>query len=501
MISQAVCVTAVDGLKTRYYKGNDKMSDIQKKLLQYFDEMVVYKDFRQNGMRNFGIPSFLRDWLMKKYQDSDGVFDIGDMQSFIKKRIPSKEDWNAIKSRLLDGELVKILAKTEIDIDVQTGEYRFELPDYGLRSKETIIDEKCIEKNREDLTRYRTFWGQMSLGYRAPTDPRKRDGRIVMRDFKNFCPYTLDLDYYKDMSAEFTTEEWIDVLLGAVDYNASGYVNQIEKLTVLSRLLIYVQNNLNMIELAPKGTGKSTFFESTSKYGRVIIANMSRASMFYNKARRKPGLIFDYDFVAVDEVQSAGFTDIDEMRTSLKGYLESGKYSDDSYEGISTAGMVLMGNILCDDMDVSSPMFQQYLPKAFHESALLDRFHGFIKGWDIPRLHEGIKMNGWALNTEYFSSILHMLRSDASYDAIVEELIVVPERADTRDTTAVKRLASAWLKLLFPKVRRPEDVDLREFRYKCFEPACRMRGIICQQLKMMDSEYDRPFADYDVRRI
>ena len=129
------------------------------------------------------------------------------------------------------------------------------------------------------------------------------------------------------------------------------------------------------------------------------------------------------------------------------------------------------------------------LPTLFQETALLDRIHGFVKGWDIPRMNDGLKLTGWALNSEYFCSILHELRNDMSYRAIVEKIVEVPEHADTRDTEAIKRLATAYLKLLFPNVRNEFDVDKMEFRDYCLMPAMKMRRIIKIQQGMIDSEY------------
>lgn len=129
------------------------------------------------------------------------------------------------------------------------------------------------------------------------------------------------------------------------------------------------------------------------------------------------------------------------------------------------------------------------LPLVFHESALIERFHGFIKGWNIPRMKDDLKVNGWALNSEYFCSIMHELRSDMTYRSIVDEYIVVPEGADTRDTEAVKRIATAYLKLLFPNVQRMEDITPREFKRYCFDRARRMRDTIKYQLGLLDVEY------------
>ena len=119
----------------------------------------------------------------------------------------------------------------------------------------------------------------------------------------------------------------------------------------------------------------------------------------------------------------------------------------------------------------------------------MDRIHGFIKGWEIPRMNEGLKISGWALNSEYFSTIMHLLRDDISYRAIVDRIVDYPTNADTRDTEAVKRIATAYLKLLFPNVRSPKDINAREFNTYCLLPAKRMRQIIVKQMGMIDNQY------------
>ena len=472
------------------------------KLRDYFNEMVVFKDNRHLNLKDLIPQSFLRDWLLKKYQDEDGNTDMEGLQDFVKRFKPPKDDWEQIKARLRDGESVKLLAKVDIEVNLRSNTVSFALPEYDVGTGETEIETHAWDASRDELVRPDVQWGQIELVYRAPSDARKRDGKIMMRRFANFCPYVLDLEYYKDMRSEFTLEEWIDVMLEAMDYNASGYTDTIQKYTTLSRLLIFVQNNLNMIELAPKGTGKSYMFGNLSKYGCCIATKMSRAALFYNLASHKEGPIFRNDFVAIDEVQTGTVNDKDEMRTALKTYLEDGvfKPADGSMKS-SKAGMILLGNIPVDSMDTNAPMFD-YLQEVFRESALLDRFKGFIQGWYIPRVHEDLKMNGWALNTEYFSSILHMLRSDPSYDRIVDELIEIPDHADTRDTMAVKAMCSAWLKLLFPNVRSADDILYNkemsyQFKDKCLRPAKEARAIIRRQLALMDREYaNKPLPDY-----
>lgn len=481
------------------------------KLKMYFDEMFVYKDLKNNNFFSaLSLPSFTRDWLLKKFEDEKGYFDNEELANFVKKFIPKKNDWIAIKSRIVkDNERVRMLAKIAIEINIRTGEVSFTLPDFGLTAKETIIEDDVWYDCKDELVSGHEVWGMIELAYRLPDDSviPKIPGKIRLVSFKNFCPYTIDLEYYKDARTKFDTNEWIDLILGAVDYNADGYKNEEEKLTMITRLLPFVEKRLNLIELAPKGTGKSYLFGRVSRYGWLSSGGvMSRAKMFYDISKRTEGLVSGNDFITLDEVQTISFTDVDEMRAALKGYLESGIFTVGNYEGTASSGMILCGNISKETMenDGTTNMFCE-LPRVFHESALIERFHGFIKGWNIPRMTDDLKISGWALNSEYFCSILHELREDTSYRAIVDQLIVVPEGADTRDTEAVKRITTAYLKLLFPQVRVVTDIRPRDFNRYCLRRACNMRATIRMQLSIMDSEYrgkDLPqFKVRDIREL
>jgi ATP-dependent Lon protease len=477
------------------------------KLRDCFDEMVVYKDLRKsNFFSSLSLPSFMRDWLLKKFEDENGQFNTEEVLQFVKTYLPRKDDWISIKNRVvIENERVRFLAKISVEISVEKKQVYFALPDYGLTYKDTIIEEEVWDNCKEDLLHGET-WGMVELGYRSPEDadflfsPQTgsgstakgaNKGKIKLVAFKPFYPYSVDIEYYKDARTEFSTSEWIDILLGAVDYNASGYADEETKLTMLTRLLPFLEKRLNLIELAPKGTGKSYLFGRVSRFGALPTdSKISRATLFYHKSKHTEGLVANNDFVVLDEIQTIQFGDVDEMRTVLKAYLESGIIKIDSYERAADAGFILCGNIRKETMDSGgfSNMFEE-LPKSFHESALIDRFHGFIKGWNIPRMNEDLKISGWALNSEYFCSILHELRSDMSYRAIVDELVEVPDTSDTRDTEAVKRIATAYLKLLFPNVRSASEISASDFKRYCLQRAYRMRDTIKTQLGILDSEY------------
>lgn len=461
---------------------------MQDKLKEYFDDMVVFKNLKEsNFFKDLNLPSFLRDWLLKMFEDEDGKFDVDELTSFVKSYIPSKLDWIAIKNRIVvEGERVKILTRVSIEINITTHDVSFALPDFGLTNKDTIIEPNIWDECKDELVKAKETWGVVELGYRYPEGKNK--GKIRLLSFQNFCPYEIDLDYYKDVRKQFTIHEWIDVLLGAIDYNAEGYENEHQKLSMLTRLLPFIEKRLNLIELAPKGTGKSYLFGGLSRYGYLSAGKMTRAKLFYDISRREDGLVFFHDYIAFDEIQKVEFDDPNEMTQTLQGYMEQGTVKIAGKNDVADAGFVMLGNIDEQKMDEYQNMFDS-LPTIFRTSALMDRIHGFIKGWDIPIMNEGLKICGWALNSEYFSTIMHLMRDDVSYRAIVDKIVEYPSDAKTRDTEAIKRIATAYLKLLFPHVRSEKDIDAGEFNTYCLIPAKKMRQIIVRQMGMIDLQY------------
>jgi len=464
----------------------------EQKLKEYFGDMLVYKS-PDNGkfFSALSLPSFMRDWLVMRFAGQDGQVNKEEVSNYVRRTIPKKEQWKQLQFDMLRNyQSVKFLAKIKIDFDTASRTAYFSLPDFGVpKSKgEAIADWDVVEQNKEYLLAPNEVWGIVELICEEQEDKRNQSV-LKLKGFTPFCPYQINFDYYCNARAQFTVDEWIDVLLSAIDYNPAGYVNTNQKMTMLSRLLPFVEKRVNLIELAPKGTGKSYLFSQISKYGWLVSGgSISRAKMFYDISKRNTGLASHYDYVAFDEIQSIKFTDKNEMQGALKGYLESGEFRVGDYKGVGDSGLVLLGNIDIGLMNTNTNMFVN-LPDIFHDSALIDRFHGFIKGWDIPRMKESLKVNGWAINVEYFSEIMHMLRGELIYRAIVDDLLELPKNADTRDTEAIKRICTAYMKLLFPNIRQTEDVNKANFIKYCLEPAMEMRRVIKTQLGIIDSEF------------
>lgn len=446
------------------------------------------------------IPSFIKDWLIKKFMDEDGTVDKNGLLFFLSKFIPQKEEAKKFKGELMQTKAErKILARIIIEPDVRNDIIRFSIPDLEISSKEGIIERFVTERYPELLGG--EVWGIFSLVY-VPPGSSSRDGYIAIVDYKPFKPYDIDLDYFREGRREFTLIEWVDLLIRSMEYNPDSFLSLDQKLNFLSRLLVFVEPRLNMIELSPKGTGKSYIYNNLSKYGWCISGGIvTRAKMFYDMSRKTFGFITKHDFVALDEIQTIKFSDEEELRGALKNYLEAGTFKIGDVSGTSEAGLVLLGNIpLTEDLKPINQFYFQELPDFFKESALLDRFHGFNEGWKLPRINESMKIKGYALNVEYFSEVLHSLRSASEYSLIIDELLEIEVKADTRDTNAIKKIATAYFKLLFPHVRDVSEVDKEEFEIFCLRPAIDKRGIIRRQIHMIDPEYRENLPEIKVKK-
>ena len=475
---------------------------LEDKIKEVFADMVVLKDpQRSEYFSNLSIPSYMRDWLVMKSSDDDGAVEYESVRRYIKRYIPNREDFEQYKFQMVNGETVQFLARVRVSVDVKSGKTLFELPDFGgsRGGAAGVVAYDVAEQWQDTLLRESENWGIISLNWTMEGTVSRPKGVIRMAGYKPFCPYSVDLDFYRDARQEFNIHEWIDVIISAADYNPDGYRNEegdvceATKLYFLRRLLPFVEKRVNLIELAPKGTGKSYVFEKISKRGWLISGGtVSRASLIYDNAKKTGGLLTRFDYVGFDEVQSITFEQPGQIQQALKHYMEFGEIKGFDAMLTADAGVIVLGNIDAERFDINRNMVAN-ISEVFGESATLDRFHGFIPGWKIPRMTTGMIARGWALNTEYFAEAMHALRDDLRYAAVVDELIDAPSNADKRHMTAIKRLCTAMMKLLFPHVQSAGDISREEFLRYCLNPAVEMRSVIYKQLCIIDpKEYNTP---------
>ena len=462
---------------------------VEEKLRDVFADMVVLKSpQRASFFKDLKMPSFMRDWIVMKFSDDEGSVDRERIINYVKRYVPSKEDYEQLKFQLTSGETVTILARIRVSVDIKTGDTLFEMPDFGDTKSGAggIIEKRIVEQWQSTLLKESENWGIIELTWMQDFSKKKASGFIKMIDYKPFCPYSVDLEDYKEGRRSFSTDEWIDVLISAADYNAGGFESSSQRLLFLQRLLPFVEKSLNIIELAPPGTGKSYLFGQISRFGWLVSGKSTRAQLIYNKTSKREGVVAYKDYVALDEIREADYMKDTEMHSSLQQIMENGSFkADDGHLVNVDAAIVFLGNISGNSMNEHVFMFEE-LPVPFHRSPFLDRLHGFIKGWDLPRMNDDMKANGWALNSEYFSSILHELRNNSSYRGIVDDMLDIPPKADTRDTEAIRKICTAYTKLLFPHAESTADISPDDFDTYCLQPALEMRSIIREQMGLVD---------------
>jgi ATP-dependent Lon protease len=331
------------------------------------------------------------------------------------------------------------------------------------------------------------IWGVGKLEYAPPNDVRPT-GKIWMVDFRPMQNARLDMDLFCEHRAAFALDAWRDLLIASMGYNPLAYSNA-QQMHLLTRLVPMVQDRINLIELAPKGTGKSFVFLNLSRYVRLVSGGkVTAAALFYNNATRQPGLLSNYDVVVLDEAQALSFDKPGEIIGVLKDYLESGSFARGGTQKIEAgAGLVLLANIPMgeDKRPLQNNLFGE-LPDFLRETALIDRMHGILPGWELPRIEQSFIATGLGFKADYFGDVLHHLRHRAGYDYLVQQYMHGIGTNDRRDNTAIARLATGFCKLLFPHAIISEG-DFREY---CLKPAVQLRQRVRDQLSLLDPEFE-----------
>lgn len=456
------------------------------KLIGAFPEATINKTTSGNTLANFlDLPADVKSWLLQKFTNSEGVLQAFELSEYVKEFRLKTNEWNL---KLLEaahtakGE-IKLLTKVVVEFDYANELICFSLPEYGFPKKknEAQLDWSTIAHSKNHLLNPDGAWGEATLCYDC--------GMVKLVEFKPLCPYTFELKKYQKGREQYTTDEWIDVLLAGLNFNPEGFDKE-GKLTLLQRFLPFVEKRLNQIELAIKGSGKSYCYSQLSIHNWLTSGTVSRATAFYNNATKKVGYFSRYDNVIWDECQTIKCANAEEMNGVLKPYLENGEIRIGNYCGSADAGLTLVGNIPIGQMDFEKHNMFSTLPKMFKESAFLDRFSGIIEGWKIGRFTEDKKYEGWGLSANYLTGMFHELRNEFYYRAIVDEILEVEGNCDTRNFEAIKKTCTAYLKLLFPQVKSVADVNVEDFKTYCLKPAIRMRWAVLCQLRHLDEEYE-----------
>lgn len=464
-----------------------EMSTAEELIKRNFPDVCIDKGLAQTvSLGGRAIPQFVLDWLIGRYTEN-GMVNHEKIKQFLSRHLPDKSHKQLMLKELQDGETLKILDSYGVEIDIKKGRKIVNIP--SLDTKGFIRDD-IVEANKSLLLG--NVWGSGTLQVRQSEDG---DNEIWLEDFKPMQTAIIDLDYFIEQRQNYTLEQWREVLVRSMGYNPDSYSPK-QQLWLIARLIPMVQPRVNIIELAPKGTGKSFVFSQLSRYAWLISGGIvTRAKLLYDMTSRNFGVLTRYDAVILDEIQTINFKDPEEIIGALKGYLETGEFRVMNVSATSEASFVMLANIkMASD---GQPLLENYfdaLPRFLQETAFIDRIHGLLPGWELPRIQKIMIGQGIALKADYMSSVFHALRKKTEYSNYFRDRTY--SDGDLRDINAVERICSGFLKLLFPDLN---TLTREQFIEYCLSPAKQLRSIIRHQLSIRDHEYKSGLATIDAK--
>ncbi len=454
---------------------------LEEKVLRVFGSLSIDKRrLPASKLQSRGVPGYVGEWVLDTVVGGQGPLSIEDaakVGAWAEKYIPRPDDGNLIKNRLMNGEQVKVLTPLQVEIIYNRSrkERVAKLPMIG--TYDAHIPDDIVAKNQALLKQ--GMWGVTEL--------LGVDDGIAVTSFRPMQA-TVDLSLWRKARSEFTLGEWRALLLLSMGYNPQAFTLD-EQTLLLCRLLPLVQKNMHLMELAPKGTGKSYVYENISPQVRLVSGgNISPAVLFVNNATGQAGILARYAVVVLDEVQTLKFEKPEEIIGSLKGYLANSRIARGGlHEMASDCGFVMLANITLDkdQKPVAEPLVRE-LPSFLQETAFLDRIRGLIPGWQIRKLSGSSFAAGSGLKSDFFGDVLVALRHDLEADQTCNRRIELSgERPYRRNEESVRALASGFLKLLFPH----NEYSNEEFEQCCIAPAVKLRQGVWDQLFYADAEY------------
>jgi ATP-dependent Lon protease len=458
-----------------------------------FESACIDKSlYSGSGLNEQSIPVFVGEWLIdRQLKGGEWSDDVRQkVIDFVRKYIPTKDEVEDLKQRLRTGDLVLVLEYVSPRVNLERDQAALESGSLG--NQKVQVEGYLLDKYPRLLKG--GMWGLASYQYRR--SEKKGGGEVWLTDFKPLQADRIDVEAYVTKRRAFDREQWTQLLINSLGYHAegSGYASDKKRLALLTRLIPFVQRRVNLFELAPKGTGKSFLFGQFSRYSRLIEGGaVSPAVLFYNENSGIPGLFTQFDLVVFDEAQTLSFTNPDVTVAKLKGYLEQGKYSKGKFTVAADAGAVFIANVQIgsNGKPVHEHNLFSEMPALLQETALLDRIHGLLPGWELPRMSVDTLSKGVGLKADYLGEIFHALRFRLEYDEFVEQRQHLIGSRDFRDVRAILRLSAGLLKLLFPDL---STITEQEFITYCLRPAIALRQALRDQLHYLDPE----FPNYEI---
>jgi len=453
---------------------------VEAKLVEVFPEETVSKKLARLHQID-RLPRFISEYAVRELvgdrEDSAGM---AVLQRFVKQYYPEPKDKDRVLHEITTRSEYTLLDEFKVRVDPKRNLRRVEIP--SLQIHDAMIIPSILEEHKALLEA--GMWGTAKLSYQPSILPDETSTQtpIIITEFEPLQYSNVNLEEFKRKRSRFTLEEWIDVLMHTMGMNPDVYDGR-QKLLYISRLIPLVEQNVNVIELGPRATGKSYLFKNISYYVRLYSGGqVSPAVLFYHQVFRTLGDIGVRDCVVFDEVARIDFRNPDEIMGKFKDYMESGEFERGSLRrSRSGCSLMFMGNIEIQGK-VPAEDFSAVMPECMNDSAFVDRLHGMIPGWELPKIEQSeIHLsNGYGFITDYFCEIMHELRKEGFRYHVSNhvKLDAGTDMVTIRDQKAILNLASGLIKLLSPSDREdPAVIDMAvklavEYRQRIHDWLC-----------------------------
>jgi ATP-dependent Lon protease len=439
-----------------------ELDDLDRKATSVFDGYVVRKDLVRTFSRQFPVPTYVVEFLLGRYCATTDETEIQEGLEVVQKQLSSRTvkagEENLFISRTREQGSVKIIDIITARLDAKTDSYVASLP--SLRLNDVRITPEMVKEHERMLTG--GFYAEVTLGYDSSI-AQEKGGRPFGVDALRAIQLSKRevLDVLAKGRGNFSTAEWRDVMLRSVGFEPAD-LSERAKDALLLRMVPFVERNYNLVELGPRGTGKSHLFQQVSPYAHLISGGKaSVARMFVNNANGQRGLVCQYDVVCFDEVSGVSFDQKDGVNI-MKGYMESGEFSRGKESIRADGSIVLVGNF---EVDVEHQqrvghLFGPLPPEMRDDTAFMDRIHCFLPGWDVPKLNPSMFTNHFGLVSDFLSECFTQLRGQSRV-ATLQGRVFWGGALSGRDLNGVNKTVSGLLKLTYPdESAQVSDEDL-----------------------------------------
>ncbi len=438
-----------------------EMDQIDKKAASSLEGYLVRKDLVRTFSRQFPVPTYVVEFLLGRYCASTDQDEIDEGLEIVQRQLKSRTvkagEEELFKARARENGEVKIIDLITARLDAKTDSYIATLP--SLRLTDVRISPELVNEHERMLTG--GFYAEISLNYDAAIAQENKGRPFGVESLREIQLSKRDvLDNLAEARKAYTSGEWKEFLLRSIGIESAG-LSERQRDALMLRMVPFVEGNYNLVELGPRGTGKSHLYQQVSPYAHLISGGKATvARMFVNNATGQRGLVCQYDVVCFDEVSGISFDQKDGVNI-MKGYMESGEFSRGKESIRADGSIVLVGNF---EVDVEHQqrighLFGPMPPEMKDDTAFMDRIHAFLPGWDVPKISKELLTNHFGLVSDFLSECWSQLRNQSRV-SVLQGRVFFGGALSGRDTNAVNKTVSGLLKLLYPGGGDVADEDL-----------------------------------------